>query len=201
MAGPSACRRYLTALFAIAALVCLVSCAPVLSLHPWYADNDVVFQPALLGSWFDPTEKDPQAGLVFEKGEANSYKVTCIDFSETQHLDLVFDAHLVKLDGKLFIDAVQASAKVRGEQVDLGAVVAGHLVGRISIQGDALQIRFLDDDWVKKGIEAGKISITHEDVDGTPVLTASTQELQEFLLAHADDDQALSVKLDEFRRK
>ncbi|MFZ0978687.1 MAG: hypothetical protein WAN23_04715 [Candidatus Acidiferrales bacterium] len=170
-------------------------------MHPWYTDKDVVFEPALLGSWFDPTEKDTQAAFIFEKGGPNSYKVTFVNFSETQHLDLVFDAHLMGLDGKLFIDAVQKSAKVRGEDVDIGIVVPGHLVGRISIQGDVLQMKLLDDDWVKKGIEAGTISIEHENVDGVPVLTASTPELQKFLLAHADDDQAFSSKADNLHRR
>ena len=201
MARPDACKRSLIALFAIGAVLCLVSCRPVLSLHPWYSDNDVVFEPALLGSWFNPTEKDTHAAFIFEKSGPNSYTATLVDFSETQHLDLVFNAHLMRLDGKLFIDAVQKSARVRGQDVDTGIVVPGHLVGRISIQGDVLRMKLLDDDWVKKGIEAGTISIEHENVDGVPVLTASTPELQRFLLAHADDSQAFSEKTDNLHRR
>jgi hypothetical protein len=160
-----------------------------------------MFDPALLGSWFDPTDKDAGTALVFENGETNSYQVTFVDFSGDQHLDLIFDARLIKLGGHLFIDAVQKKAKVRGQEVDMGAVVPGHLVGRVSLQGDVLRMSFLDDDWVQKGIEAGTISVRHEDIDGTPVLTASTQELQKFLLDHSEDDKAFSVHFDELHRR
>jgi hypothetical protein len=58
-------------------------------------------------------------------------------------------------------------------------------------QGRTLRLTPLDDEWVEKQIEEGKLIIDHESIAGSPVvLTASTEQLQQLVLDHVDDQKA-----------
>jgi hypothetical protein len=191
--------RRAAACFALVALITLISCAPVLSLHPWYTDKDVVFEPGLLGTWIDPT--GDSTTVVFAKLNDKAYEVTLWDPSKKVSTAQSFEAHLVKLGDHLFLDAVQDGIKVEGDDVAVLAV-SGHMFGRVAFAGDSLKLSFFDDEWVQKSLKAGTISIRHEDLDsGDIVLTATTQELQKFALDHVNDDNAYTGGIDELHRK
>ncbi len=83
--------------------VLLAGCAPVDSLNPLYADKDVVFDEALLGQWGTAEE-----GLNFAKLGDNGYRIVMSgkDDDTGQVTTFVFDAHLVNLQGHLFLDVV-----------------------------------------------------------------------------------------------
>jgi hypothetical protein len=67
------------------------------------------------------------------------------------------------------------------------------MIGRIWLEQDTMQIHLLDDEWVKKQTEAGTFSLAHLNLDSDQILTAQTQDLRQFVQAHADDIEALSV--------
>ncbi|MDZ7363800.1 MAG: hypothetical protein ONB46_24255 [candidate division KSB1 bacterium] len=54
----------------------------------------------------------------------------------------------------------------------------------------ALQLSSLEMDWLKKFIEKNPKVIRHEKINGDILLTASTPELQKFLLAHVKTEGA-----------
>jgi hypothetical protein len=93
-------RKAFLSTVAVLLLSLLGACGPVLSIHPLYTDKDVVFDPALLGSWIDPTDKTG-APLVFEGGGSNSYKAS-MRLGNNTNVDGIFAVHLVKLQGRLF---------------------------------------------------------------------------------------------------
>ena len=108
----------------------------------------------------------------------------------------------MKLHGRLFIDVVQTAVELDGKPSERQITFPGHMFGRISIDGDTLRMSFLDDEWVGRAIAAGAVSIDSEDEDHQPrVLTATTAELQKFVVDHADDDQAFSFDVDDLKRK
>lgn len=148
----------------------------------------------MIGSWSDPSRKDNPPKFVFEKASDNSYKLTISDPTSDLPEDEVFEVHLVKLNGRLFFDAVQTGALVGGKETHLEFGIPSHLIGRISLDGDIFHYDPLDETWLKKGFESGKITIPHELAgDGEfadVVLTASTADLQKFVSAHASDDGA-----------
>lgn len=60
-------------------------------------------------------------------------------------------------------------------------------------QGRTLRLVQLDDSWIDRQIEDGHLVIDHEIVDGkSTVLTASTPDLQQMVLDHADDGEAFN---------
>jgi hypothetical protein len=50
----------------------------------------------------------------------------------------------------------------------------------------------LKDDWVKDQAKAGTLTLAHLDVDGSPLISATTADLRKFMQAHAEDGDALS---------
>jgi hypothetical protein len=187
MDSPNPAKKIAAPLIAILLLCLLAACGPVLSIHPLYTDKDVVFDPGLVGTWIDPTDKDEP--ISFERGPGDSYKAITRLVNDV-NVEQIFEARLVKLNGRLFLDAVQTKNRISGKEEDMGIAIPGHLFARVSIQGDTLGLDLLDEDWIKDQLEAGKISIAHEDEGDNVVLTASTADLQKFVVAHADDEKA-----------
>lgn len=179
------------AIAAVAALVLLASCL-TFSLHPLYDDKDSVFEPNLIGTWRDTAKKQNPSTFVFEKSGADGYTVTFNDTGDTPPGGGVFEVHLVTLHGRLFFDAVQTKVLLNGQQADVGVVIPSHLLGRIYLDGDTLHYDSLDDDWLKKGFQSGKITLAHELVGDDVVLTASTADLRRFLADHANDEAAFA---------
>jgi len=198
--------RSLLLLAAFACAIILCSCEPELSVHKLYGRDDVVFDPSLLGTWTVPGSADSQAVMVFEfsSGKPDGYEVigTYQEYPSAQKITLTFTAQLVKLRDRLFIDVVPTGVQVGDQDSDGPLGIPGHFFGRVSIDGDVLKMSFLDDDWVASHIKAGDISIDSEEVAHKGfVLAAPTQELQQLVLDHADDDQAFSVQLDDLKRQ
>jgi hypothetical protein len=181
--------RVSCAAVATTALAFLASCVTY-SIHPLFDRANSVFEPGLIGTWIDPTTNDKRATLKLEKGERNSYKATLFDISNDPATDALFEASLVKLNGRLFFDALNTKNLVNGVEANVGIAIPAHLIGRLSLDGDTFHYDPLDDEWLKKGLNSGKITLAHELVDGDIVLTASTADLQKFVSAHANDDEA-----------
>ncbi len=171
-------------ILSIAALLMLfvVGCGPALSLHPLYTDEDVVFNPALVGSWGDSSDN-----LIFRQMEDNLYSVTFIaTFISGSNDSLALEGHLLQLGNYMFMDV-----KSRETDVENLLAVPVHVFLRLSLEGDSLGIAYLDDSW----LEENRAGIKHELVDGKQILlTASTSELQDFVLEHAEDQEAFEME-------
>lgn len=60
-------------------------------------------------------------------------------------------------------------------------------------EGRTLQLIQLDESWIRRQIEEGKVEIDHEKLQsGDVVLTASTHDLQQLVLEHVEDQDAFT---------
>ena len=175
----------------MAAIVVLSSCVPVLSLHALYTAKDIVAQPQLLGKWMgeDDTEK---VQLEIAQGEGKCYALTLTDNSKTPGEQDSFNGCAVKLGARTFFDLEQTDVSVGGEGNIMWLAIPAHMLGKFHIEGDTLTFSFLDDDWVKGQIQAGKLPLKMEIIENTPVFTGPTAQIQEYVRAHADDEKAFS---------
>ena len=183
------------------ALACalLTSCYTS-ALHPLYGDADSVFEPGLLGAWNTPADDTDRTVLTFEKGQGNSYRAILVGPDCDSSADCIFEVHLVRLNARLFLDAVQTRLRVKGQEVDTGIVIPSHVIGRLSLAGDTLRLDLLSDSWLKDSLKSGKSAIPFEVVDDDVVLTASTPELQKFVSAHATDNAVFPIDSDVLHR-
>jgi hypothetical protein len=152
----------------------------VLSVHPLYFEKDLVFESGLVGTWGEKEhEKDQSELWIFQKTGDKSYRLIIREDDE----EGLFEAHLLKLGNHLFLDLYPEEPEESSEFYNMH-VIPAHSFILVSLEGHVLRLGFFDLDWLKKNIEQNKVAIKHERRDDTIVLTASTQELQEFVLKH-----------------
>ena len=174
--------RAIKLMIALGLAALMAGCVP--SLHPLFTEEDLVYDPALVGTW---AEKEGEDIWTFRKSGENAYDLIYTE----EGVPARFDAHLVRIGEFLFLDTYPGEPDIKNGFY-LVHLVPAHTFLRIWIERDILRYAMLDLDWLKKMIAEKKVDIAHEQVDGGIVLTASTKELQEFFLKYAEDDEAFS---------
>ncbi len=181
----------------------LGGCIPVMSLHPLFTEENLVFEEKLLGTWVDDPNS-PETTWEFRRfdkpGEANeiAYKLL---FSDNEGKKGSFIAHLVKLDNKLFLDAYPS--EVPWEPKDPNQVqwlyntlflIPAHTFLKIDSIEPQLKMHWTTEDKMKELLKENPDAVKHTSVEDRLVLTASTKELQAFVLKYADDERAFPAE-------
>ena len=187
-------------LFLLAGL--LGGCVPVMSLHPLYTENDLVFDEKLLGTWVDDSNENM---LEFSKSE-KSQKTYQVIYSVTKEEGKgkgIFDAHLVKLEGKLFLDVFPNQLPC-GEIEDPNQTkwfynaffsIPVHTFAKVDSIEPQLKLRLSDNETMKELLKKDPNAVGHEMLEENAVLTAKTKELQKFAVKYADGKEFFSEEL------
>ena len=149
-------------------LAFLSLCACARSLHPLYTERDLVFDPALAGTW---TTEDGAEFLVTGKENEKSYLVE----AKVEGTHATFEAHLLRLGSQRFVDLTPLDSELGSEckkkkeegeddcpfsSAYLRAhLVPAHTIYRLTGEGDRLRITGLADEWVKQEARNGKLRI------------------------------------------
>jgi hypothetical protein len=193
--------------------VLLAGCVPIISLQPLFTKENLTFDEKLLGTWAEDVNK-PEAGWEFTRlseseaeglppsfrSEVNQFYRLNLTDAEGRKGSLV--ACLVKLQDRLFLD-VFPDKFPSGEQDPEKAklvfnayfFVPAHVFVRVDAIGPQLKLRLTNDDEFKKLVEAEPGAVEFTTVEDRPILTASTKELQAFVLKHAANDQLFSGEI------
>lgn len=180
-------KKILQLSVAAATLSLLAGCVVLLgSVYPYYTQKDLVFDPALTGRWFQAG--DTNGCWQFADAGDKAYCLTAIDDHETN----CFEAHLFQLKHYQFLDMLTTN---RAEfQLPL------HIVSKVVRTDTNLSLQLLDEGWLSKLLDAHPKALRHLTMpaqagstnDQIFALTADTEELQKFLLKHAEDTNAFS---------
>jgi len=161
--------------------VLFCSCIP--SVNPFYTQNDVVYEPRLVGEWRVKKDSDEPQLWKFEKGDNQAYKLTVVqEGTKEGH----FNANLFKLKDDYFLDLIPTDCNYATNQADLVGccVFPGHLVAHVPQLAPDLKLAFFNFDWLEKFLKANPNALgNHSENDGF-VLTAGTRDLQKFILKH-----------------
>lgn len=156
----------------------------VLSVHPLYFDKDLIFETDLVGTWGEKQhEKDLSELWIFKSSGENSYRLI---IKEEEEGEGAFETHLLKLGKHLFLDLYPEEPEAGVEFYNMH-LIPTHSFIRVSLEGHVMRLGFFDLEWLKNNIEQKKIKIKHERRDDVVVLTASTAELQKFVLEHVEE--------------
>jgi hypothetical protein len=171
-------------IFKIASAFIILTAGCVPSLYPLYTDSDLIQNPGLIGIWIND---DNTESWEFElAGDSVSYNLIQTEKGDTKH----FEAYLLQLDNMPFLDTYP-DEEIKNDFYKIHLVPA-HIFGRIELMGDSLSLSLLDSDWLEEKLDSGKIKIAHEEIDDSPVLTASTADLQQLIKEYARDPEAFS---------
>jgi hypothetical protein len=184
-------------------MVLLMSGCFVKSLHPFYSENEIIYKKELVGDW---TGADSSAWKI-EQGKKStgmfkpdrpdsSYLITYTDNKGTA----VFKVRLFKLGAHLFLDFYPEEVESSNDLM-ASHLVPMHTVARVDLSANRLIIRWYNEEWLIGLFRQNKIRIAHEkiplesgkmdDNDFQVILTASTEDLQKFMLKYSDDPDAL----------
>ena len=181
-------------------IVIIGGCIPVMSLHPLYTEEDVVFEEGLLGKWFDDFN-EPEAFWKFERIEKpkNAYKLILSDEEGNKGS---FIAHLVKLQDKLFLDAYPGESLWEPEEpneVDFLFnnlfLLPTHIFMKVDSIEPELKIWLTLESKMEELLKENPSAIEHTKVEDRLVLTASTKELQAFVLKYADNENLFADEI------
>jgi len=173
----------------------LAGCVPVWSLHPLFDEQHLVFDEKLLGTF----EANDVTWEFTRAEDLNAYQLvySSVSGKEKKILQGLFAAHLVKLNDRFFLDVYPQEAPWGNEEgqnqvkwpFNAFFMLPVHTFIKVEISESELKFRLTDDENLKKLLEADPNAVKYELVDNTPVLTASTQQLQSFVLKFADSNQ------------
>jgi hypothetical protein len=189
----------------------LAGCGPVFSLHPLFTEEDIVFDEQLLGTWVEGSDKSETSWEFARLNEADVgpvakdvlgdvkglYRLTVTTKEEDKVLRGSVVACLGKLEGRMFLDVFPD--KFPSGQQDMEKMplrynafffVPVHTFIQVDRTGDQLKLRLTDEERLAKLLEAEPTAVKHERaMEDRRILTASTKELQAFVLKHAGDDR------------
>lgn len=170
----------------------------VKSLHPFYKPGDVVFRKELINEWADQDGNRWQILPVNEDQSAyelRHYK----QGSQSPHQ--TFIAHLFKLGDKLYLDVFPLARDPNDDAYMFEMhLMPTHSIARVeTLSEKEVEIRWFNEKWLNSLFEQNKIKISHEVVrdpvsnnEVSYVLTASTEEMQKFIIKYGDEDKAFT---------
>lgn len=165
-------------------LLMLAGC--VSSLNPLYTEQDLIFDAALLGVG---TDKDAAETWELTKTGEKQYKLVYTDEDGNTG---EFAAHLLRADGKTFLDLTPVKLVLSQNDFYKGHFLATHTFAEISKTAPTVQISFLEPEWLKKFLAKNPMAVKHQKIGDEILLTASSKQLQKFLLAHLNTEGAFA---------
>jgi len=167
--------------------VVLFGCIP--SLNPLYTKNDLITNDDLLGKWAENQSKE---FWIFEKKDNTSYKL----IHKEKHEQSTFVAHLVKVGDSLFLDLFPEEPDTDDALYKLHLFPV-HTFSKVILRKNELILMMFNLSWLEEGIENGTINVAHvKSSDDRLLLTASTKELQQFVLKYAGNNKAFMDPLE-----
>jgi hypothetical protein len=154
------------------------------SLHPLYAEKDLIYDPAILGVWTGVDGENETWTIQCESEPGKSYRI--IGKKEDKNVG-EYVGHLVCIKGNKFLDIVQDKSKDEDINNNVFAVPL-HVFVQVRNAGEDHEVRLLDYDWLKAYLKKRTGVVKHEVVnDDLIVLTAKPRGLQRFVLRHLKD--------------
>ena len=179
----------------------MAGCLPT-TINPLYTDKDLVFDPTLVGVWSD--KDDSKETWTFEKAGDKSYKFVYV---ESDGEVGQFEARLLKIGDARFLDFFPDESGIT--EMNRSGFYKIHLLRthsflRVLQIEPTLLMTPMDLKWMRQFLAKNPQAIRHEIIgdgdDAQIVLTASTIELQRFVLTHLKTEGAFGDRIDLKRR-
>jgi len=181
------------ALLLLAGLV-LQGCI-VKSVYPFFKESDVVFRKELVGAWMDNDSN--KWNIHANPFKPNSYELHYLKGNR----DVAFAGNLFTLDGHLYMDLFPVSDNKEEMLFFDLHLVPTHSVAMVEkLTANEVRIKWFNEEWLETRFSQNKIRISHEMIadtdlkpsedDGMYLLTASTDELQKFIVKYREEAMA-----------
>jgi hypothetical protein len=162
----------------------------VVSLQPFYTQLDLEADSRLNGMW---TDQEGDVTFSFEQGaeegKEKAYTLVVKDRDEGQEKSGEFDVRLVRLGASYFLDIYPRSSK-EGNEFYRAHFTRAHTIARVEIHQDSIHMAFLSASWLKAKMMEKSVDAPYVKTEDALLLTGTTEEVQELVFSHANDDEA-----------
>ncbi len=150
--------------------VLIAGCVP--SLHPIYADGDVVFDEALVGLWRDVDSSGEAWHFTPASGDA--YRLV---YTEGDGKAGAFEVHLARVGGALFLDLFPEEPEPSASSFYKGHLIRAHTFLLVEGIEPELRLRAVETGWLSEYLGRHPDALAHAGVGDGLVITAPTEEL------------------------
>lgn len=175
-------------------LIFLSSC--LTTIHPIFTEKDIVFKEELIGNWSLKEDKLRITPLAKEKGIELPGKIATIK-DKGYLLDIDGDrsiGFLARIGNHLYFDFYPLLSEVQQDfdEFFMAHLIRRHSVYRVNLKNkDSFELTMLDAEFLENLIKQNKFRIKHEtDSEGSIIITASTEELQQYIIKYGDEPGA-----------
>jgi hypothetical protein len=179
--------KKLLVFMALALALALTGCIPS-SIHPFYTENDLVFDPNLIGSWGDA---DTETTFI-ERADSLVYKISLEDKSGRA----AFEGHLFKINGVLFLELFPDADELKINETYKQHLIPVHSLYRIEQTEPDLILNAIDYNWLMKLNEMDDQTspVDFLEIEGRLFLSSPTEKLQAFIAANLDTPGAFTTE-------
>jgi hypothetical protein len=156
----------------------------VASLHPLFTEKDFIFEKELLGVWAD----NSQETWRFKRYSNENDKRYEMIYTDKDGKEGRFIACLGKLNDMMFLDLFPKDPNLQANDFYKLHLLPVHTFMKIEQIEPTLKMRMMDPEKMEDMLKNDPNLIKHEIVENRIVLTASTQQLQQFIKDHANDE-------------
>ncbi|MBU8934516.1 MAG: hypothetical protein KOO62_10980 [candidate division Zixibacteria bacterium] len=176
----------LTILVGAVALLALAGCIPS-SLNGIYTDDNLVFEPALVGVWGDPENPTSKEFNEFIKTGEKEYQLVSVNAEGEK---CRFDIHMAKIGEALFLDFYPEGDDINIPDCYELNVIGTHTFFKVDQFEPMLKLSAINYDWLKEYLKKNPDVLSHQIIKNNYVLTGSTEEIIAFLAKHLSTEGA-----------
>jgi hypothetical protein len=180
----------------IATTVLMLSGCFIKSLNPFYTDKDVVYDSSIIGTWQD---SDSSKWIIkrhtnMYNSTDNSYQVKIIQKDGEK---CNYNVHLFRLNNQLYLDFFPYGS-IGSNSIVEENIVATHSIAKVMYTSKTIKVQWFNEVWMEQLLKQNKIRIKHEKINekdtggytSSYLLTASTKDLQKFIIKYGNDPLA-----------
>ena len=178
-------KRVLAFTLLLGSAGCIEQLADQKAVEPLFAEADRVSLPGIVGAW---TSDGDEPCTVTIRAFEGDYLLTTTEKGRTGRPIAV---RLGRIGETLYWDATAGPSEDH-EGLRDQYLLPLHSIDRIRVEGARLVVAPLRSDWVKAALADASLDTPHVEIEGDPLLTGSTAELQQLLLEHGDEEDAFA---------
>ena len=182
-------------LFVLSTFLLMTGCG-IFSLHPLYHQEDLVMKPGIVGTW--QSNSDKGFFVIIDTLGNKKYEFVMLDKEDT----IGFQMGLIELNNQYFIDLfpLDDGNILLGEDAELlenlfRNYIPAHSFMKFDVIGDEMYLTEFDEERLIELFQQDKIRLAHEipgEDEDYVVITASTGDLQKFIIRYANDKDAFT---------
>ena len=189
-------------LFVLSLIIFMSGCG-IFSLHPLYHQEDLVMKPEIVGTW--QSKQDSGFTVIIDTLGNGKYEFVMVDKDDT----IGFEMGLIKLNNQYFIDLfpLEDGNIFAGENDELldnlfRNYIPAHTFMKFDFLNNEIGLTEFDNERLIELFKQNKIRLSHEmagEDEDYVVITASTNDLQKFIIRYADDKEAF-IETEKYHR-